>query len=184
MAKKKSKSKKASATKSKKITKQPAPKKRVQQSKPQSSSSRPRWISEGSNAVSPLLIVRDVENALDFYQSVLGFKTRGVMKDRGGSILHAEMTYRDCVIMLNPENENMGAFAPQGRSPVTMYVYVADVDAVTDLVRLNGGDIVQSPTDMFWGDRCSLIIDPDGHSWSIATHVKDIAMKDMKIPSK
>jgi PhnB protein len=181
MAKKKSK--KAPAKKLKKITKRPAPKMRVQKSKPQPASSRPNWISQGSNPVSPLLIVRHVENALDFYQTVFGFKTRDVMKDKRGSILHAEMTYRDCVIMLNPENENMGAFAPIGRSPVTLYVYVADVDAVSDLARLNGGNIVQSPTDMFWGDRCALIIDPDGHSWTIATHVKNIAMKDMKIPS-
>jgi PhnB protein len=189
MAKKKSKSRKAPTKKSKKIAKRAAPKKSatpkkgVRQSKPQSADlSRPRWISAGSNPVSALLIVRDVEAALDFCQTVFGFKVRGIMKDRNGSVLHAEMTYRESLIMFNPENENRGSIAPQNSSPVTLYVYVADVDAVADLARLNGGNVAQPPTDMFWGDRCSLIVDPDGHNWMIATHTKDIEMKDMKIP--
>jgi PhnB protein len=176
MAKKKSKAKKSSPSKPKTPVKAKA--------KPTTSapSTRPKWISEGSTAISPLLIVRDVEAALDFYQTVFGFRIRGVMRDRKNSILHAEMTYRDSIIMLNPENAKMGALAPQGRSPVTLYVYVADVDAVADVARLNDGNVLQQPTDMFWGDRCCMIIDPDGHMWTIATHVKDIAMEDVVIP--
>jgi PhnB protein len=180
MAKKKSKVKKPVVAKRKTPAKA-APKKKSRVPAA-ASSTRPKWISEGSTAISPLLIVRDVEAALDFYQTVFGFRVRGVMRDRKKSILHAEMTYRDSIIMLNPENAKMGALAPQGRSPVTLYVYVADVDAVADVARLNGGNVLQQPTNMFWGDRCCMIIDPDGHMWTIATHVKNIAVEDMVIP--
>jgi PhnB protein len=183
MAKKKVKTKKTAVKASKKQTSKTksvkASAKKTAQAAP---SGRPKWISEGSTAISALLIVSDVEAALDFYQTVFGFRTKAVMKARDNSIIHAEMTYRDSVVMLNPENRKIGAFVPQGRSPVTMYIYVADVDAVADVARLNGGNIVQAPADMFWGDRCSMIIDPDGHSWMVATHVRKIPIDEMVLP--
>jgi PhnB protein len=182
MAKKKVKAKKSAVKQAKKQTLKTKSKIPSKKSVPTPPSVRPKWISDGSPAISPLLIVSDVEASLDFYQTVFGFRKKGVMKGRDNSIIHAEMTYRDSVIMLNPENRKIGAFVPQGRSPVTMYIYVADVDAVADVARLNGGNIVQAPADMFWGDRCSLIIDPDGHSWMVATHTKDIPIEKMVLP--
>jgi PhnB protein len=183
MAKKKVKAKKTAVKPAKKqASKAKSVKAPAQKSASIAASARPKWISEGSTAISPLLIVSNVEAALDFYQTVFGFRTRAVMKGRDKRIIHAEMTYRDSVIMLNPENAKIGAFVPQGPSPVTLYIYVADVDAVADVARLNGGNILQEPADMFWGDRCSVIIDPDGHCWMVATHTKDIPVDKMVVP--
>ncbi|MCI0615452.1 VOC family protein [bacterium] len=145
--------------------------------------SRPKWVPPGANPLSPILVLRDVEAALDFYQKAFGFKLRNVMKGPDNSILHAEMTHVDSQIMMGPESPERGAFAPTGPSPVTLYILVADVDAIADQARLHGGNIVQPPTDMFWGDRTAVIIDPEGHKWMVATHVKDVPFDEMVPPS-
>jgi PhnB protein len=154
-------------------------------SRPQSSttSSRPKWLPEGANPLTPILVLKNMEAALDFYQQAFGFKLRNVMRGPENAILHAEMTHVDSQIMMGPESPERGAFAPNGPSPVTLYLLVADVDAIADQARLHGGNIVQPPTDMFWGDRTAVIIDPEGHKWMIATHVKDIPFDEMEMPS-
>jgi PhnB protein len=63
-----------------------------------------------------------------------------------------------------------------------LYLYVDDVDEVASRARLQGGNIAQHPEDMFWGDRCAIVVDTDGHCWMLATHVKDIAFEDMVMP--
>jgi PhnB protein len=146
-------------------------------------SSRPKWLPEGANPLTPILVLKDMEAALDFYRQAFGFKLRNVMRGPENAILHAEMTHLDSQIMMGPESPERGAFAPSGPSPVTLYLLVADVDAIADQARLHGGNIVQPPTDMFWGDRTAVIIDPEGHKWMIATHVKDIPFDEMEMPS-
>ena len=179
-AKSKSPAKKAmkkSAAKAKK-TETAAP--RLQSAAP---STRPKWIPPGVNPLTPILVLRNVEAALDFYQRAFGFKLRNVMRGPENAILHAEMSHVDSQIMMGPESPERGAFAPTGPSPVTLYILVADVDAIADQARLHGGNIVQPPTDMFWGDRTAIIIDPEGHKWMVATHVKDIPFDQMEMPS-
>jgi PhnB protein len=144
---------------------------------------RPKWIPPGVNPLTPILVLRNMEAALDFYQKAFGFKLRNVMRGPENSILHAEMTHVDSQIMMGPESSERGAFAPNGPSPVTLYILVADVDAIADQARLHGGNIVQPPTDMFWGDRTAVIIDPEGHKWMVATHVKDVPFDEMVPPS-
>jgi PhnB protein len=99
------------------------------------------------------------------------------------SIMHAELTHHEALVMLGPENPQMGALAPQGPSPVTLYVYVDDVDEVTSRAKLEGGNVVKQPEDTFWGDRCAVVVDADGHSWMLATHVKDVPFEEMVPPS-
>jgi PhnB protein len=146
-------------------------------------SGRPKWLPEGVNALCPILVLRNVEAAIDFYQKALGFKLGNVMRGPDNSILHAEMSHQGSQIMMGPESPERGAFAPSGPSPVTLYLLVADVDAIADQARLLGGNVIQPPTDMFWGDRTAVIIDPEGHKWMIATHVKDIPFDEMELPS-
>jgi PhnB protein len=187
MAKKKAKKAAVKAkSPAKKAMKKPAAKSKKTASpvsSPQSSSSRPKWLPPGVNPLTPILVLRNIEEALDFYQKAFGFKLRNVMRGPENVILHAEMSQVDSQIMMGPESPERGAFAPSGPSPVTLYLLVADVDAIADQARLHGGNIVQPPTDMFWGDRTAVIIDPEGHKWMIATHVKDIPFDQMEMPS-
>jgi len=189
MAKKKAK-KAAAKSKSpakKAMKKSPAKAKKTEtaasRSQSTASSTRPKWIPPGVNPLTPILVLRNVEAALDFYQRAFGFKLRNVMRGPENAILHAEMSHVDSQIMMGPESPERGAFAPTGPSPVTLYILVADVDAIADQARLHGGNIVQPPTDMFWGDRTAIIIDPEGHKWMVATHVKDIPFDQMEMPS-
>ncbi len=194
MAKKKTKVKKAAAktkrpakraksqVKAAKSTKRMASKKSAARLKPAAVSTRPKWLPPGTSPISAILILKDVAAAVNFYRNAFGFKLGNILKGPDDSILHAEMSHHDSMIMMGPESPERGAFAPTGPSPVRLYMYVADVDAVTDLARLHGGAVIQPPTDMFWGDRCAVVVDAEGHSWIIATHVKDIPFDEMVPP--
>ena len=107
-----------------------------------------------------------------FYEKALGFKERMRLTDDGGRITHAEMEYHDGVLMFGPEDPANDSRAPRtlGGSPVGLYVYVPDVDAVFAAAQAADGDIRMPPTDMFWGDRCFRMLDPDGHSLMVGTH--------------
>jgi PhnB protein len=82
--------------------------------------------------------------------------------------------------MMGPENQQMGA--PQGASPVILYTYMENVDEVASRAASAGATVVQQPRDEFWGDRCCILVDPQGHWWMMATHVKNFSADDMKVP--
>ncbi|HEY7162042.1 MAG TPA: VOC family protein, partial [Acidobacteriota bacterium] len=132
MAKKKAK-KAAVKSKSpaKKVMKKSSSKTKKAESTPSRSQSsvpatRPKWIPPGVNPLTPILVLKNVEAALDFYQKAFGFRVRNVMRGPENSILHAEMSHLDSQIMMGPESPERGAFAPSGPSPVTLYILVAD----------------------------------------------------------
>jgi PhnB protein len=127
--------------------------------------------------LSPYLVVRDANAALDFYQRAFGFEKQMAMPGPDGRIMHAEMTYRDMVIMFGPECDSGGrAQAPATSgvsSPVGLYLYCDDVDALYQRATAAGAKAVSPPTDMFYGDRVCTLNDPDGFTWSFATNVAD-----------
>jgi len=133
-------------------------------------------------AVSAALTVSDVPAAAKFYQKAFGFAKRGIMNGPDGQPMHAELTLRGTTLMLGPENSAMGRRSAKtlGGSPATMFLYVENVDKV--VAKATGlGATAQGPVmDMFWGDRCGTVVDPDGYSWMIATHKTEPSVKDMK----
>jgi len=132
----------------------------------------------GYQWVNAFLTVRDVAQAIDFYINGFGFKLRGSMPGPDGKIMHAEMMHNDSVLMMGPENPQMPA--PQGPSPVTIFAYVDNVDEVTARAAAAGAQVIQQPKDEFWGDRCAILIDPQGHSWMLGTHIRDVSMEEMQ----
>jgi len=133
-------------------------------------------------AVSTFLVVGDVKAAINFYQKAFGFEKRAVMNGPDGKIAHAELALRGNVIMLGPENPERGARTLKaiGGSPASLYLYAENADKVTaKAVKL--GATAQGPVaDMFWGDRCGTIIDPEGYLWMIATHKAEPTPAEMK----
>jgi len=133
-------------------------------------------------AVSTFLTVTDVKAAMNFYQKAFGFTKRGIMAGPDGKPMHAELVLRGTVIMLGPENLERGARGAKtmGGSPATLYLYAENADKVTaKAIKL--GATAQGPVaDMFWGDRCGTIIDPDGYMWMIATHKAEPTPAEMK----
>ena len=132
-------------------------------------------------AVTAMLTVKDIKAAVGFYQKAFGFAKRAIMKGPDGKPIHAELTLRNATLMLGPESIERGARSAKtiGASPVTLYVLTENVDkVVAKAVKL--GATIQSPVmDMFWGDRCGNVVDPDGYTWMVATHVAEPTPQEM-----
>ena len=133
-------------------------------------------------AVTAMLVVSDVKAAVSFYQKAFGFTKRGIMNGPDGKPMHAELTLRGTTLMLGPENPQRGARSAKtiGASPVTLYVTTENVDKMVAKAVKLGATPQGSVMDMFWGDRCGTITDPDGNTWMIATHVSEPTPKEMQ----
>lgn len=133
-------------------------------------------------AVTAALCVTDVKAAAAFYQKAFGFTKRGIMNGPDRKPVHAELSLRGTTLMLGPEMPQMGARSAKslGASPTTLYLLVEDVDkVVAKAVKL--GATPQGPVaDMFWGDRCGRLVDPEGYAWYIATHIANPTPVEMK----
>jgi PhnB protein len=140
---------------------------------------------EGMSWVSPYLIVKDANKIIEFYTKVFGFVKRFAMPGPDGRTKHAELAHKGSVIMLGEEDPKQGASAPKtiGGSPITLYTYVEDVDALAKRAKAAGAQILQEPADQFWGDRMCALVDPEGHHWAFATHVRDVDPSEMHPPA-
>ena len=133
-------------------------------------------------AVSAILTVSDVPAAVAFYQKAFGFAKRGIMNGPDGNPIHAELTLRGTTLMLGPENPAMGQRSAKtvGASPAALFVYVENVDKVVAKA-LGLGATAQGPVmDIFWGDRCGFLTDPNGYTWMVGTHKAEPTTKEMK----
>jgi PhnB protein len=141
-------------------------------------------IPAGYHSVTPYLVVGDAARAIDFYKRAFGANELVRMGAPGGKIGHAELKIGNSMIMLS--DELMGNRSPQtlGGSPVSIFLYVEDVDSVFNQAVNAGAKSDASPTDMFWGDRFGRLTDPFGHIWAIATHIEDVAPEEMKKRAK
>jgi PhnB protein len=126
--------------------------------------------------------VSDIPAAVRFYQKAFGFTKRGIMNGPDGKPVHAELTLRGSMLMLGPENPAMGRRTAKsvGASPASLYIYVENVDKVVVKATKLGATSQGSVMDMFWGDRCGTIMDPDGYSWMVGTHKAEPTPKEMK----
>jgi PhnB protein len=139
-------------------------------------------IPDGFHALTPHLICRDAAPAIEFYKKAFGAEEVVRMPGPGGQgIMHAEMRIGDSRFMLAGENPSMQSKAPItfGGTPVTLHLYVEDVDKAFDRAVKAGAKVKMPVTDMFWGDRYGQVTDPSGHQWSIATHMKDMTPAEM-----
>ena len=138
-------------------------------------------VPEGYNTVTPYLSVDDASAAIDFYQRALGAKESVRMSGPGGAIMHAELELGDSRVMLSDPFPQFTPRPPKelGGTSVSIFLYVEDVDALYQQATDAGASSVAEPEDMFWGDRFASILDPFGHSWTIATHVEDVEPAEM-----
>jgi len=133
-------------------------------------------------AVTAMLTVSDVAAAAAFYQKAFGFTKRGMMNGPDGKPMHAELTLRGATLMLGPENAALGKRSAKslGASPASLFLYVEKVDkSVAKAVSL-GANAKGPVMDMFWGDRCGTIVDPDGYTWMVGTHKAEPTVKEIK----
>ncbi len=139
-------------------------------------------IPDGYPQVTPYLCVDGAKAAIEFYVKVFGARERMRMPSPGGKIGHAELELGESLIMLSDEHPDMGALGPKtiGGTPVTISLYVEDVDAVFDAAVAAGAIAVRAVEDQFYGDRSGQLEDPFGHRWSVASHVEDVPPEEME----
>ena len=138
-------------------------------------------IPDGYHSVTPYLTVNDAARAIDFYKRAFGAQETVRMQGPPGKIGHAELKIGDSIVMLADEMPGNNCRSPQslGGSTVNLFVYVKDVDSAFKQAVNAGAKVDAQPTDMFWGDRCGTIVDPEGNSWMIATHMSDPTPQEM-----
>ena len=133
-------------------------------------------------SITAMLTGTDVKMAADFYQKAFGFAKRGIMNGPDGKAIHAELTLRGTTLMLGPEMPQMGARSAKsiGASPTSLYLLTENVDKVVAKALKLGAAPKGPVMDMFWGDRCGTVVDPDGYVWMIATHVAAPTPREMQ----
>jgi PhnB protein len=138
-------------------------------------------IPEGYPRVMPYLCVDGASAAIDFYSAVFGATERMRMPAPDGKLAHAELQLGDSVVALSDEYPELGARSPKafGGSPVTMSVYVEDVDAIFERALKAGAKALRPVEDQFYGDRSGQFEDPFGHRWSVGTHIEDVSPEEM-----
>ena len=139
-------------------------------------------IPKGYHAVTPYLSVKGAAGAIAFYKKAFGAKEIMRMPGPKGTIGHAEIQVGDSRIMLADEFPEMNFRSPRsvGGTPVNIHLYVPDADKVAKKAVAAGAKMLRPAADQFYGDRSGSLEDPFGHVWHIATHVKDVSMKELK----
>lgn len=143
---------------------------------------RVKPIPEGYHTATPYLIVRDAARAIEFYKKAFGAIELLRFPSPDGKIMHAEIRIGDSPIMLADEVPEMGARGPEslGGSPVSILLYVEDVDALFSQAVAAGAKVQRPVKDQFYGDRSGGVTDPFGHVWYIATHKEDVSPEEMR----
>ena len=139
-------------------------------------------VPEGMHTVTPHLICAGAADAIEFYKKAFNAVEVGRMAGPQGKLMHAIVRIGDSSVMLVDEFPDWGSFGPKSLkgSPVTIHLYVEDVDAFVTRAVGAGAKITMPDEDMFWGDRYGKLEDPFGHHWSVATHIRDVKPEEMQ----
>lgn len=139
-------------------------------------------IPDGYYSLTPYLVCKGAEKAIEFYAKAFGAQETMRMPGPDGSIAHAEVKIGNSMLMLADENTERGQLSPEtlGGSPCSIMFYADDVDEVFTRAVAAGAKVETPPADMFWGDRMGNLVDPFGHKWAIATHKEDLSPEEME----
>ena len=141
-------------------------------------------IPQGFHSITPYLVLKGAAQAIEYYKKVFGATELVRMNGPGGTVGHAELQIGDSIIMLADENPQMGeghaSASTIGASPVSLYLYLPNVDEVIQRAQAAGAKVLRPAADQFYGDRSGFIQDPFGHFWGIATHIEDVSPNEMK----
>ena len=141
-----------------------------------------KWIPEGMHSVTPHLVCAGAAQAIDFYKKAFNAVETARLPGANSKLMHASVRIGDSAVMLVDEAPEWGALGPKALkgSPVTLHLYVEDVDAFVARAVAAGAKVTMPVAEMFWGDRYGQIEDPFGHRWSVATHLRDVTPSEMQ----
>lgn len=143
-------------------------------------------IPEGYHTATPYLIIGGAAAAIEFYKKAFGATELFRFPAPDGKIGHAEIKIGDSPIMLADEYPEMGYKGPQslGGSPVSLMIYVEDVDTIFNQAVAAGASVKEAVSDKFYGDRIGTLTDPFGHVWHVSTHKEDVSVEEMERRAK
>jgi PhnB protein len=132
-------------------------------------------LPEGASVLIPRLFCQEPAGEIEFCKTVFGAAELVSRPGPDGRVMHALLTISGAMIMIEAEVPSLPsrAPAPDGSSPVVLYVYVGDVDATVEQAVAAGGKVLFPVADQFWGDRMGWVMDPSGHTWTIATRIEE-----------
>jgi PhnB protein len=138
-------------------------------------------VPEGHHTITPHLVVKGASQAIEFYKQAFGAEeVRRLLGPDGKSIIHAEVKIGDSPLFLVDEIPEMNCLGPgNSGSPVTIHLFVENVDSVFKAALAAGAKERMPVADMFWGDRYGRLVDPFGHEWSLATHKEDLTQEEL-----
>jgi uncharacterized glyoxalase superfamily protein PhnB len=141
-----------------------------------------KQIPDGMHSVTPHLICAGAANAIEFYKKAFNAVEEVRLPGPQGRLMHAMIRIEGSAVMLVDEMPEWGALGPKSLkgSPVTIHLYVEDVDVFVKRAVAAGAKITMPLDDMFWGDRYCKLEDPFGHHWSVATHLRDLSPEEIK----
>ncbi len=144
--------------------------------------SQVKAVPDGMHTVTPHLICSGAADAIEFYKKAFNAVEMGRMPGPQGKLIHALIRIGDSAVMLVDEFPEWGSFGPKSLkgSPVTIHLYVENVDTIVERAVGAGATITMPLEDTFWGDRYCKLEDPFGHQWSVATHVRDVSPEEMQ----
>jgi PhnB protein len=139
-------------------------------------------IPDGMHTVTPHLVCAGAADALEFYKKAFNATEVGRMAGPQGKLMHAMLRIGDSAVMLADEFPEWGSFGPKSLkgTPVTIHLYVDNVDAFVEHAVAAGAKVTMPVNDMFWGDRYGKLEDPFGHHWSVGTHMRDVSPDEMR----
>jgi PhnB protein len=140
--------------------------------------SKTQPVPEGLHTVTPYLTCADTRKEIEFLKKAFGAEQRGPYMEcpESKKVMHAEVRIGTSVVFFSDASAECGSRSHKelGGSPITLWIYVPDVDALHARATKAGATALQPPADMFWGDRMSMVQDPEGLSWAIVTHNRDL----------
>ena len=139
-------------------------------------------VPRGFHTITPHLCVKGAAAAIEFYTLAFGADELARLDGPDDTVAHATLAIGDSLFMINDEHEAKGLLGPAsiGGTPVTLHIYVDDVDALFARAIDAGAEVLMPVTDMFWGDRYGMVTDPFGHRWAIATHTEDLTIDEIR----
>ncbi len=138
-------------------------------------------VPDGMHTVTPHLVCAGAADAIEFYKKAFNAVELGRVPGPEGKLIHALIRIGDSAVMLVDEFPDWHALGPKSLkgSPVTIHLYVQDVDSVVKQAVAAGANITMPIEDTFWGDRYGKLEDPFGHHWSVATHIRDVKPEEL-----
>ena len=141
-------------------------------------------VPQGLHTVTPHLILDDAATAIDWYKR--GFGADEISRSAGpdGKIMHAEIRIGNSHLYLNDAMGGGKGPKALGGSPIGLWLYVDDADALFNRAVSAGATVAPGPMgqmqDQFWGDRSGTVNDPYGYQWTIATRKEDLTREEME----